>query len=81
MSKTYTYYDIDPEDETGEKLIKYTDRSILRVPGSVKLDKLVGTMAYENGSSLLEGTITGSTPTVVNGEVYLAGPEEVIEEF
>lgn len=81
VSKSYSYYDIDPDDEDGEKLIKFTSRSNLRVPGSVKLDKLIGTMTYENGSSLLEGSVTISTPSIVNGDSYLAGPDIIEEDF
>jgi hypothetical protein len=81
ITKTYTYWDYDYSDEESEKLIKYTGRSLIRVPGTVRMEKLVGSMSYENGTSLLEGSVVISTPVVVNGATYLAGPEEDFEDF
>jgi hypothetical protein len=81
VAKSYSYYDIDPNDENGEKLIKFTSRSNLIAPGSVKLDKLIGTMTYDNGTSLLEGSVTISTPSIVDGDSYLAGPDIIEEEI
>lgn len=75
-SSTYSYF-----DEESEKTIRYTVRNTLRMPGTVKLDKLVGSMTFDNGSALVEGSVSISAPTAVDGDVYLAGPPEDFENF
>lgn len=67
-TKKYTYYE---EDEETEKLIKRTGTSHLRLPGSAKLDKLVGTQSYENGTALVEGSLSISAGSIVDAYDYI----------
>jgi hypothetical protein len=76
-SKKYTYYYYDDESE---KEVKSTASSAVRIPGSVKFDKLVGSQTFDNGSAIVEGSLSISASSVVDSEAYLAGPEEEFEE-